>query len=77
MALTKRWSNLPEQADSLFPFFGCAFLAVSGFACAPWQTKQYETAWIAKHHLQVLCKMEEVGEEGLSSLALHLAATNS
>lgn len=51
MALTKRWSNLPEQADSLFAFFGCALLSVSGFACAPWQTKQYETVWIAKHHL--------------------------
>lgn len=36
MALTKRWSNLPEQDDSLFPYFGCAFLVLSGFAYTPW-----------------------------------------
>lgn len=36
VALTKRWSNLPEQDDCYFPFFGCALLVFSGFAFTPW-----------------------------------------
>lgn len=36
VALTKRWSNLPERDDCLFPFFGCALLVFSGFAFTPW-----------------------------------------